>query len=158
MPTSEDERRARDAERKRRRRAEQRAEAAAVKATGRVGADTPDTSAPTTMRDEVEAAIAAMKWLVESDRASKAQARMLAEDVDLLRHAGETTKALSAQRALSRVLADLGGTPTVRMQHELRSLRATTKSEGSDGEGSSEGGSSAGGNVTALRRPEKRAR
>lgn len=152
---TEAERKAKNAEKQRAYRARKAAERAAAKGDAGNGGDVP---APRTMRDEVDAALAAMKWLVESDRASKAQAKMLAEDVDVLRHAGETTKALSAQRALSRVLADLGGTPTVRMQHELRSLKAKTKSEGSDGSEGEGEGSAAGDNVSKFERPPKRAR
>lgn len=85
---------------------------------------TPRAPAPTVMRDSVSAALEAMQWLRDSDGAAVQQAKLLAEDVDELRHDGETTKALSAQRALTKVLNDLGGTPTVRMQQELRSLRA----------------------------------
>jgi hypothetical protein len=105
------------------------------------------------MRDSVEATIAAAKWLTGADAASMTQARLLAEDVDVLRHEGDTTKALAAHRALSRVLSDLGATATKRQQYELRSRKAETQTEGGDDE---QGTAGASGNVTQLRRPPKR--
>lgn len=139
------------AERAREYRARKASERAAEEAAAR---DARDAEAPRVMRDAVEASLAAMKWIAPSDAASVAQARSLAEDVDLLRHAGDTNRALSAQRALSRVLNDLGGTPTVRMQHELRSLKAAKRTEGAD-DGDSVPTPD---NVTKLERPAKRAR
>lgn len=149
MGMSPEERRVRDAARKRAKRAEERA--------GRAerSADVDASAAPRTMRDALEVSLAAMKWLAASDGTSVAQARALAEDVDVLRHAGDVVKALSAQRALSRVLNDLGGTPTVRMQHELRSLKLRG---GGDGEGDEAGPVEPAGNVTSIKRPAKRAR
>lgn len=102
------------------------------------------------MHDAVETALSAMRWLVDSDAAAKAQARMLANTVDRLQSAGEETKALSAHRALTKVLNDLGGTPTVRLQREVRSLKLKTEvpDGGSD--------SPAQGNVSKFERPPKR--
>jgi hypothetical protein len=104
---------------------------------------------PTKMRDAVESSLAAMsKWITASDGASVQQARALAHTIDRLEWKGDDVRALSAHRALSRVLHDLGGTPTVRMQHELRSLKAERKVEGD--------GKPLPGNVSKLERPAKR--
>ncbi len=149
MPQTEEERRAAARERMRRRRAEQRQEresSSVAKAnTGR---------APRTMRAAVDASLKAMKWIQPSDAASVAQARLLAKQVDELEHAGDTVRALSAHRALSRVLNDLAGTPATRLQHELRSLRAETKQGGGD-DGGNDGKPS---NVSKFERPAKRRR
>lgn len=116
--------------------------------------DEPPKPAPTTMRDSVTTSLAAMKWLVDSDEAAKTQARMLAEDVDVLRHAGDIAKALSAQRALTKVLNDLGGTPMRRMMHELRSMRGS--GEVPDDEDDTDEVAPEGTNVTQFERPPKR--
>lgn len=153
MAMTPEERRERDAARKREARARQRAEREASKP-----ATSPDGLPPTVMHDAIEAAIAAAKWLSGTDAASIAQARALAARIDLLEHEGETTKALSAHRALSQVLNDMGITATRRMQYELRSLKsAPTSGGGEDDERQeSEGGASRPGNVTLLKRPPKR--
>ena len=147
MAMSLEQRKAKDAERKR----VARAAARAVRDAAR----TPASDAPpsTVMADAVATALTAMKWLEPSDDAAVAQAKMLAATVDRLQHAGEESKALSAHRALTVVLNDLGGTPTVRLQRELRSQKLT-KSEvphGSRGE-------EAAGNVSKFERPPKRKR
>lgn len=152
MPLSDDERRAKNAEKNRRYRARKAAERDAAR--GVVSGHAAVTVAPSVMRDAVSSAIGHMKWLVPSDDASVAQAKMLAEDIDLFRHAGEHTKALSAQAKLSRVLNDLGGTPSVRLARELRSLKAGPRTEGDDDATTSDG--SLPGNVTKLKRPPKR--
>jgi hypothetical protein len=146
---SDEERRAKNAAKQRAFRARKAAERAAAKAAAGDGGD-----AATTMRDAVESALAAMKWLTDSDVASKAQARLLAEQVDVLGHRGDTIRMLSAHRALSQVLSDLAGTPKVRLQHELRSARVTAKQGGDDVGNEGE----AAGNVSAFKRPQKRAR
>lgn len=152
MGMSAEERRARDAERKRRKRAE---EAAAREAASVAARTSSASAAPRTMRDAVDEALAHMKWLVPSDLASKVQAQELAREIDELTHAGERTKALSAHRALSRVLGDLGGTPLVRLQRELRSLKQA-KSEDSGEREQGEGEAGRAGNVTRFERPAKR--
>lgn len=155
MAMSPEERKRRDAERKRRERAEQRAEEQLAK-------DAAASARPvgTEMRDEVDRALAAMeKWLVASDGAAVAQARMLARMIDVLEHKGDVVKALNAHGRLTRVLTELGGTPTVRMAHELRSLRAAPKQGAEDERNEGEGGkASAGeaGNVSRFVRPPKR--
>jgi len=149
MAMTPEERRARDAERKRK----ARAKAAKEREAARAAARTAQASvAPRTMRDAVDEALAAMKWLVASDVASKTQARELAREIDELTHEGERTKAMSAHRALSRVLSDLGGTPNVRMQRELRSLKQSPKSEGED----ERDDSAPPANVSKFERPAKR--
>ncbi|QTV79474.1 hypothetical protein [Microbacterium sp. NIBRBAC000506063] len=153
MAMSPEERRARDAARKRRTRAAARAQRDAELADARASAEA---EAPTTMRDAVKEAIAAAKWLTGTDSASTAQATVLAGRIDLLEHEGETTKALSAHRALSQVLNDLGITATKRLQYELRSLKHAPKPEGDDERESSEGEAPSGDNVTKFQRPAKR--
>jgi hypothetical protein len=153
MAMSPEERRERDRERKREARARERAEREANKP-----ATAPEGPPPTVMHDAVDAAIAAAKWLTGTDAASIAQARALAARIDLLEHEGETTKALSAHRALSQVLNDLGITATRRMQYELRSLKSAPRSGGDedDEREQGEGEASKPSNVTQLRRPAKR--
>lgn len=152
MAMTPEQRRAKDAERKRKARAAAAVKRDAEKAEYR---RRPDASIPRTMRDAVETTIAAAsKWLVDSDAALVAQARMLARNVDTYLFTCEDSKMLSAQRALTRVLNDLGGTPTVRMQHELRSLKLAAKTEVPDG-GEGEAGTQAG-NVSEFKRPPKR--
>ncbi|MFF2631969.1 hypothetical protein ACFVR6_03710 [Microbacterium sp. NPDC058021] len=133
-----------------RKRQEQEAEDAAAR-------DARDAAAPTTMRDAVEAAITAARWLTGADAASIAQARTLAHRIDVLEHQDDTNRALSAHRALSQVLNDLGATATKRMQYELRSRRAAPE-EGDEDERESGEGAKEPGNVTQLRRPTPRAR
>lgn len=149
MPQSDDERRAKNREKQRRYREKQRELKAAATATTSNAGDI-----PTTQRDAVEESLAAMKWLVSSDNAAVAQARMLAQDVDELRHAGNINAYLSAQSRLTTVLDRLGGTPVVRQQHELRS-RKLTPSEASDG-GDGSPSRAATGNVSQFERPKKR--
>jgi len=144
------------AERAREYRARRRA---AERAAAEAARDARDAAAPTTVRDAVDATIAAAKWLAGSDAASIAQARTLAKRIDELEHAGETTRALSAHRALSQVLNDLGATATKRMQYELRSRKAAAQEAEGDGERQSgEGEATRVGNVTQLRRPTPRRR
>ncbi|MEX1078892.1 MAG: hypothetical protein WED09_07275 [Homoserinimonas sp.] len=155
MAQTPEQRRAAAATRMREKRARERADREAAKKAAAANAGNADPAS--TMRDAVTSALAAMKWLVPSDDASVAQAKMLAEDVDLLRHAGETNKALSAQRALTAVLNDLGGTPTVRLQHELRSLRLAAKTgEGDDDDNDKGEGEQQGATVSQFERPAKR--
>jgi hypothetical protein len=138
------------AERARRSRARKREIREAAEAAAR---DARDKVAGTVTRDAVEATIDAAKWLTGADAASIAQARTLARRIDLLEHEDETTRALSAHRALSQVLNDLGATATKRLQYELRSRKAVA-AEGGDDDNEVE----APANVTSLRRPAKRSR
>lgn len=118
--------------------------------------DSRDATAGTDVRDAVEATISAARWLTGSDAASIAQARTLAKRIDLLEHEGETTRALSAHRALSQVLNDLGATATKRMQYELRSSKAARPEEDDGERKPGEGAASRAGNVTPISRPPKR--
>lgn len=138
------------AEKQRAYRERKRAEAAAEAEAAR---NARNAEPGTATRDAVEATLAAAKWLTGADAASIAQARALAKRIDVLEHADETTKALSAHRALSQVLNDLGATATKRQQYELRSRKAETQAEGGDDE---QGAAGTPGNVTRLRRPPKR--
>lgn len=142
------------ADRAREYRDRKRAEQAAVDAAAR---DARDAAAPTTMRDAVEAAISAARWLTGADAASIAQARTLGRRIDLLEHADETTRALSAHRALSQVLNDLGATATKRLQYELRSRRGAPE-EGDVDERNPGEGDETPANVTKLERPQPRSR
>lgn len=140
-----------NAEKQRAYRARKAAEREAAKAPkGNGGA------APKTMRDAVDEALAHMKWLVASDAASKAQARELAREIDELTHEGDRTRALSAHRALSRVLSDLGGTPQVRLQRELRSLKHVPSEADGERKPSEGEAAGAGGVVTKFERPARR--
>lgn len=113
--------------------------------------------ATTVARDAVEEALRHMKWLAASDAASVMQARALAVQVDFMTEAGETTKMLSAHRALSKVLTDLGGTPIVRMQRELRSLRQMPEEvESGGGKSGGKSGGKLPENVTEFKRPQAR--
>ncbi|WP_341578585.1 terminase small subunit [Microbacterium schleiferi] len=97
-------------------RARKRAEAAE---RARAGAD----GAQGEMRQSVEAALAAAKWIVASDAASVAQARALASFVDRAVDSGDVRAELRAHTLLSHVLADLGLTPRSRIQLEVRSRK-----------------------------------
>lgn len=123
----------------------------------RAARDARDAAAPTTMRDAVKDALAHMKWLVPSDLASRVQAADLARIIDEATHDGDDARVLSAHRALSRVLNDLGGTPAVRLARELRSLKQTVNPEADDERNSGEGGTPPA-NVTKLERPKPRNR
>lgn len=150
MAMSEAERRAKNAAKQRAYRARKAAEREAAKVAA--GNGPKSGPAPSTMRDAVDEALSSMKWLVASDVASRVQAKELAREVDELTHEGDRAKALSAHRALSRVLTDLGGTPIVRLQRELRSLKLAPKPEVED-DGDS---SPPKGNVSKFERPAKR--
>jgi hypothetical protein len=147
MAMTPEQRRVRDAERKRLSRAAARATAVPTKPKTTDGVDVP---ASTVMHDAVESSLLAMKWLVDSDAAAMAQARMLAATVDRLQDAGEETKALSAHRALQAVLNNLGGTPTVRLLRELRSQKLKTEVPDGSSNPTTEGV------VSEFKRPPKR--
>lgn len=153
MAMTDEERRAKNAAKQREYRARKAAERAAAKVTA---SNAPNPAAPsTTMQDAVDEALAAMKWLVPSDVAAKAQARELARTIDECTDEGNVQKALSAHGRLSRVLSELGGTPMTRLQRELRSLKhAPPKTEEDDGEG--EGRATLPANVSKFERPAKR--
>ena len=153
MGMSVEERRERDRIRKR----EKRAEAAAAReAEQRASRTSAASDVPRTMRDAVADALQHMKWLVPSDVASRTQAEDLARIIDEATHEGNEVRALSAHRALSRVLNDLGGTPSVRLARELRSLKHAANPEGGDERIEGEGG--APDNVTRFQRPAPRSR
>ena len=111
-------------------------------------------------RDSVESAIEAMaKWLTPSDAASVQQARRLAQVIDEAIFSGDVSREMAAHGRLSRVLDQIGGTPTVRMAHELRSLRANGGGGGAGGDEASSGeAGETPPNVTSLQRPPKRSR
>lgn len=80
-------------------------------------------SAATVMRDAVETALGAMRWLQVSDAGVVAQARRLAYAIDMAEHLQEYSVALNAHGRLTGVLRQLGGTPATRMALELRAGR-----------------------------------
>lgn len=107
---------------------------------------------PGPMRQAVDASLAAMKWLADSDAAAIAQARAVAKLIDVAARTGDLRTELRAHPILSKVLADLGGTPRVRLQLELRSRKlAVAESDGAPAKAP---------NVTpiASKRPAKRQR
>lgn len=75
------------------------------------------------MRQSVEEAIAAMRWLAASDAATVMQAKLLASLVDTAEATGDVRLALRGHSLLAGVLSELGGTPRVRMQLEVRARR-----------------------------------
>ncbi|SFS07611.1 hypothetical protein SAMN04487846_2260 [Microbacterium sp. cf046] len=91
-----------------------------------------------------------MKWLADSDGAGMEQARMLAGIIDAAHAAGEVSRELRAHGALTRILDELGGTPRVRLQLELRSRRFDVERPST--------GAQAGSNVVRFPRPQKRRR
>lgn len=152
-------------ERKRREKEEAIAAAAAARDANE---DSSDTSPKPTMRDVVDEALKAMKWLKPSDKAATAVATMLAEQLDhqLELDATATNRIASLSHALMRALHEIGGTPTVRLQHELRSLRAAAGIDPESGTNDSKqgdaapkaGGKEGGATVSAFARPPKRNR
>lgn len=119
-----------------------------------------------TQLEATDAALGAMKWLKDSDGALVNQARRVSKQIDDLLEADPTAtgKATSLGQLLTRCLHELGGTPTVRLQHELRSLRVAA---GLDNEGGPDGPSNegpakappgGGATVTSIKRPAKRKR
>ena len=147
------------------------AEAAAAAARDARDADTPSQNPPASpprrisMRESIDEAIAAMKWLKPSDKAAEDAARLYAGLIDetLERDPTATGKAASLGQLLARWLHELCGTPTVRLQHELRSLRIAaglTEPGGENGDKPVEGTPQRAGEatVTPISRPPKRAR
>ncbi len=66
-----------------------------------------------------------MKWLEDSDKGAITAARIYDGMIDDLvaEDPTATGKAATLGQMLMRILHELGGTPTVRLQHELRALR-----------------------------------
>lgn len=124
------------------------------------------------MLTSVVKAIDAMKWIQPSDGALVAMAKLYALQIDELLADGPnaTGKAASLGNLLKQILHELGGTPTVRLQHELRSMRlgAGAQPDGGDSDGSNSNSNSndqrppasgkqkAGATVTSIKRPPKR--
>ena len=153
MAQTPEQRRAAAAERMRRKRAAEREARGQGAAAAAHVANVPEARP---MREAVDSAIAAARWMTLSDEASKEQARQLADDVDASNAAGDRAAARAAHRALSRVLNDLGATPSVRLQRELRSRRLIEeKGGGDDGHAAATGTT---GVVSQFERPARRAR
>ncbi len=100
--------------------------------------DTPSKPRAIVLRDSVADAIAHMKWLKPTDSALSDMALMYAGMIDDLvaEDPTATGKAASLGQLLARLMTQLGGAPTVRLQHELRSLRLLA---GVAGEGGTDG-------------------
>jgi hypothetical protein len=121
-----------------------------------------------TIVNSVQKAVAAMKWIQPSDGALVDMALLYAVQIDqtLARDPEATGKAASLGQLLIRILHELGGTPTVRLQHELRSLRAQLGAPTPGDEDGSKDQQRATGtdearskdNVTSISRPPKRRR
>ena len=144
MSKTPEERKARQREYSRAYRQRQRAEIAA--------ALTPSVSSGAgPMLTALTKALSAMKWLADSDAALVALAKLQAEGLDALRDLS-TPAALGLQlryhAALHRSLQELGGTPRVRIQQELRSARLTRGEESARVDQAP--------NVTRFERPPKR--
>lgn len=76
------------------------------------------------MINSVNLAVDAMKWLQPSDYALVDLARQTAMAMDrVLADDPNSPKAATWGNLLKQTLHELGGTPTVRLQHELRSMR-----------------------------------
>lgn len=138
MPTTE-EQKAAAAKRSREYRDRKRREkevAEEVAAAERDARDAAAESKPFKLVDSVEAAIAAMKWIRDSDGALVDMAKFYAVQIDKVISDDPTAtgKAASLGQLLTRILHELGGTPTVRLQHELRSLRLAAGLESEDGD------------------------
>jgi hypothetical protein len=115
---TDDERKARQARYARESRARKAQERAAAVAAAAADAK------PGEMAAALESSLSAMKWLAASDGAAVALARLEAKQLDALlalNTAAAASLALRLQAQLLRLLDSLGGTPRVRMQHELRS-------------------------------------
>ncbi|WP_148061456.1 hypothetical protein [Frigoribacterium sp. PhB160] len=153
MAQTPEQRRAAARERMRKKREQERGQRAAATPAPANAANVPEARP---MREAVDNANAAARWLTLSDEASKEQARQLADDVDASNAVGDRAAARAAHRALSRVLNDLGATPSVRLQRELRSRRLIEeKGGGDDGHAAATGTT---GVVTQFERPARRAR
>lgn len=128
MTLSREDRKARQRGYSRAYRARRAAERAQAAAGDSQGVKEPSTE----MRDALETALAAMKWLAPSDGALVALARLQAEAIDLFAAADTVAARANAIRfhsALLRSLVELGGTPRMRIQHELRSARLQRATE-----------------------------
>ena len=72
------------------------------------------------MQDALEVSFASAKWLTGSDAAAMQQARSIASIID---SAEDMRLLLRAHALLGRVLAEMGLTPRVRTQLELRARK-----------------------------------
>jgi hypothetical protein len=114
----------------------------------------------------VEDAIAHMKWIQPTDGALVDMAKLYAVQIDMVLQLDPTAtgKAASLGQLLTRILHELGGTPTVRLQRELRSLRAqlATPTGGEDANQNDERATGtedarpSNGNVTPIRPPKRK--
>lgn len=170
MPTTE-KKPLTNAERAREYRARKRLEreaAAAVAAAERDARDAAAANKPFRYVESVEAALAAMKWIRDSDGAAVDLVKLAAVKLDRLvaDEPDATSKFASLSQLIFRGLRELGGTPTMRLQHELRSMRAAAGLPAEDGEHDHEDDArrdaqaeAAGGAIiSSIQRPPKRTR
>ena len=146
MSKTPEERKARQREYSRAYRQRRRHEIAAVLAP-------PASRTPGPMLKSLTTALQAMKWLADSDAALVALAKMQAAGLDALgdlKSPAAFGLQLRYHAALHRSLQELGGTPRVRTQQELRSARLTRGAESAQVDASP--------NVTRLARPPKRSK
>lgn len=147
----------------------ERETAAAVAAAERDARDAAAESKPFRYVASVEAALAAMKWIRDSDGAAVDLVKFAAVQLDRLVEAepDATGKFASLSQLILRGLRELGGTPTVRLQHELRSMRAAAGLPVEDGEhdndeddarSDAQAEAAGGAIISSIQRPPKRAR
>ena len=150
----------------RQRKREEREAAAAAERDADTERDADAGTKRVSMRAELDASLKAMKWLKPSDKAATAVATMLADQIDhqLEQDATQTNRVTALSHALMRALHEIGGTPTVRLQHELRSLRVAAGLEpegeknGESNERSTQASKPGEATVSDIRRPPKRKR
>jgi hypothetical protein len=109
------------------------------------------------MEASVTEALAAMKWIEPSDRAVVDLALTYARQIDTFLRSDDAqvnSKGIYLGPHLLRALTELGGTPIVRLRHELRSLKPDGKP--SDAAGDDDAGAQPRATVTPIKRPAKR--
>lgn len=168
MPTDEERERARKAQNQRDRRARQKLEAEKAKAlaasTGDSGDASPAKRRKIRLYESTLQAIEHMKWLKPTDFALRDQALLYAGMIDDLLYTDPTAtgRAASLGQLYARLITQLGGAPTVRLQHELRSLRllaGVNESDLDDDDQQPESkpeGNGEGATITPIRPPKRR--
>jgi hypothetical protein len=164
MPLTPDERRERDRTYKRSYRAAQRAKSAAAAAATSDKSDkakSSNASDPPLLEKTMREAVALMKQLTDSDNALVETLYATARNVDRLVATNDlmwTARINSGHQTITRILHELGGTPTARQQYEFRSKKltpASTNPKAVPDADTNQGGAT----VTPItRRPEKRRR
>lgn len=115
---------------------------------------------PGPLESSVTQALAAMKWIEASDKAAVDLTLLYARQIDTFTRSKDPqvkTKGIYLGPHLLRALVALGGTPTARLQHELRSRKLAGPEAEGDHEDAAETKRPAG-NVTSIKRPPRRYR